>query len=91
MLNVGRARELCELYVGKDINPELFRELLNVKLREFANKTGILESSATLNSAADTQEYELPADCLHVKDVIYDDYRAHKIDLWKVKELQGKS
>jgi len=91
MLNVGKARELCELYVGKDINPELFREVLNIKLRDFANKTGVLESMSSINSAADTQEYELPSDCLHVKDVIYDNYRAFKIDFWKVQELKGQT
>ena len=89
-LNVGKARELVELWVGKDLNPELFRELLNIKLRDFCNRSGVLETSATLTSVADTQEYELPSDCLHVKDVIYDSYRAHKINFWDVKEIKGE-
>lgn len=90
-LNVGKARELVELWVGRDLNPELFRELLNAKLREFCSDTGILETSAELTSVADTQEYELPADFLSMKDVIYDDYRAGKINFWNVKEFRGEA
>ena len=88
-LTVGKARELCELYVGKDINPETFRELLNVKIREFCDKTRVLESYASMDST-DTAEYELPSDCIHVKDVVYDDYRAHKMTHWEIKELAGE-
>ena len=90
MLNVGKARELCELLVKKDVNPVLFWELMNIKLREFADRTGVLESSATLNSVASTYDYQLPSDCLHVSDVIYDGYRAQKATTELVKELAGK-
>ena len=90
MLNVGKARELCELLVKKDVNPELFWEIMNIKLREFADKTGVLASSATLNSVASTDEYQLPSDCLHVSDVIYDGYRAQKATIDLQKELAGK-
>ena len=91
MLNVGTARQLCEKFAGQQINPVLFRELLNVKAREFCDKTGVLESKASISSVASTSEYQLPEDCLHVKDVVYDDYRAHKITHRAVKELQGKT
>lgn len=93
-MNIGRARGLIELLCQNvdplySRNPELVRDLLNIKLREFADRTGILESSATISSISGTQEYELPADCLHVKDVIYDGYRANKITHRQVRELQG--
>ena len=91
MLNMGTARQMMELYVGKRVSPELAREVMNIVLREFAAETGVLTSKATLSSVADQMEYELPLDCLHVRDVIYDDYRAHKIQHWHVKELEGKS
>jgi hypothetical protein len=72
-------------------NPELIREILNKKLAEFAHKTGILESKATIASVADQQEYELPADCLHVSKVVFDDYKAVKISFSQVEEMQGKA
>jgi len=95
-LNVGKARNLVELFCQNvdptySSNPELIRDLLNIKLREFCDRTGILESKATISSVASTSEYELPIDCLHVKDVIYDDYRARKITHRQVKELEGKT
>lgn len=91
MLNVSKARELCELYVGRDINPVLFWELLNMQLRDFADKTGVLESTATIDSVADTQEYQLPSDCLHVKEVIYDDFKAYKITYAQVQEIKEQA
>lgn len=93
-LNVGRFIDLIELYC-RGVNPELaknkelIRDIMNIKLREFAHRTGILETKATISSVADQEEYELPADCLHVKDVIYDDHRAYKINHKQVKDLAG--
>ena len=88
--SVGTMRKLCEKFTRKAINPELFREVLNKKAVEFSSRTGVLESYATRTSVADTQEYELPLDCLHVKDVIYDSYRAHKITRKQVKEMRDE-
>jgi len=91
MLNAGKMHDLIEMYVGHDLNPKLTREIFNLKLREFSARTGVLESSSTISSVADTQEYELPIDAIHIKDVIYDGYRAHKIQFWQVKAIQGKA
>jgi len=90
MLNVGRAIDLMELYVGREINPKLAREILNLKARNFAARTGSLSSKITISSVADTQEYELPLGVVHIKDIIYDDHRAYKIQFYQVKELQNK-
>uniref|UniRef100_A0A6M3L230 Uncharacterized protein n=1 Tax=viral metagenome TaxID=1070528 RepID=A0A6M3L230_9ZZZZ len=89
MLDIGSARQLCELWVGHSINPEHFRELLNIQARDFCDRTKVLETKSTISSVADTQEYELPSDCLHVKDVIYDGVRANKITHWQVQEFKG--
>ena len=94
-LSIGRAVDLIELYC-KGVDPllsrnhELVRQILNMKLREFADRTGILETKATISSVASQQEYQLPADCLHITNVIYDDYKAGKIIRKQVEELQGK-
>lgn len=90
MASIGTMRQLCEQYARQSIDSELFREILNKKAVEFSSRTGVLESSWTLDSVADTQEYQLPADCLHVKDIVYDDYRAHKILYSQVKEIRGE-
>jgi len=95
-LNVGVAVDLIEkMCSGVDPklsgNHELVRQLINMKLREFADQTGILETKATISSVADQQEYELPADCLHVSKVLYDDYKCDKINFDQVEDLQGKS
>jgi hypothetical protein len=95
MLNVGRISDLIELYalsagVAKDrINPVLIREIINLKLREFLSETSVLESSSTIDSVADQQEYELPEDCLNVKHVKVDGYRAYKINHNQVDEIAG--
>lgn len=95
-LNIGKAVDLIEL-MCKNVDPllsrnhELVRQLINMKLREFADETGILETSATISSVADQQEYQLPADCLHVSKVKYDDYKIGKILFSQVEEMQGKS
>jgi hypothetical protein len=96
MLNVGKACDLIEL-LCQNVDPkfsgnkELIRDLLNIKLREFCDRTGIIESKSSISSVASTQEYELPTDCLHVTQVIYDDYKARKISHAQVKELEGKT
>ena len=91
MLNVGKARQLIETYVGRQVNPDTVRELLNLQLRNFASRTGCLTSKATISSAADTQEYELPIDCIHVKEVHYDDNLVYKITFEQVAELAGNT
>ena len=93
-ISIGRASNLIELYCqGVDPlysrNHELIRDLINMKMREFANRTGILETSATISSVADQQEYELPADKLHITKVLYDDYLAKKITFGQVEILKG--
>lgn len=93
-LNVGRAIDLIE-YFCKNVDPEitsnheLVRQILNMKLRDFADRTGILETKSTISSVADQQEYELPADCLHISKVVYDDYKAAKITFDQIEELLG--
>ena len=95
-LNIGAAVDLIEL-MCKGVDPklsgnhELVRQLMNMKLREFADRTGVLETQSTATSVADQQEYELPADKIHVKKVVFDDYKAHKITFDQVEELQGKA
>ncbi len=95
-MNIGRLSNLIELYC-KGVDPELtgnhelIRDLINLKMKDFAHKTGILESSATISSVASQQEYELPADNLHIKNVFYDDYKARKITFLQSKELAGKT
>lgn len=96
-LNVGKVHDLVELYVGKAgadstqrVNPVLVRELINVKLRDFVARSGCLESTWTINSVASTQEYELPTTTLHVREVVYDDYRAYKLIHEQVNEKKGR-
>jgi len=94
-ISIGKALDLVEL-LCKNVDPalssnhELFRDILNMKLREFAADTGILETKATISSVADQQEYQLPSDKIHVKLVYFDDYKADKITFEQVAELQGK-
>jgi len=95
-MSVGKAVDTIELMVRNvdpnlSSNPELIREILNNKLKEFAQRTGILETKATISSVADQQEYELPADCLHVSKVVFDDYKAYKIRFAQIEEMQGKA
>lgn len=94
-LNIGKARSMIELMAqGVDKlysqNPQLVRDLINLKLREFCDRTGILESKATISSVNGTSEYELPIDCLHVREVHFDEYRANKITHDQVIELKGQ-
>jgi len=95
-MNVGRLTNLIELYCrGVDpllsANHELVRDIMNMKLKEFAARTGIIESKSSITSVANQQEYELPADKTHVKYVFYDDYKAKKINFIQSKELAGKT
>ena len=95
-MSIGDAVHTIEL-MCKGVDPvlssnhELIREIMNKKMAEFAARTGVLETSATIASVADQQEYELPADKVHVKKVVFDDYKAHKITFDQVEELQGQS
>ena len=95
MLNVGRITDMIELYalqagaVKNRLNPVLIREIINLKLREFLSQTTVLESSSTIDSVADQQEYELPEDCINVKHVKVDGYRAYKINHNQVDEIAG--
>ena len=94
MKNVGKIRHLVEEYTGrKNINPELFLDLLNDVLLDFASRTAVIESGATISSVASTQEYELPLSAIHIKQVIYDDYdiTRNKILYSQVKELEGQA
>jgi len=91
-MNAGTAARLIELYAsGADPkltgNHELVRELLNQKLKEFAARTGAFETKASISSVANQQEYELPADKIHVKMVKYDSYKAYKITYVQSVEL----
>lgn len=94
--SVGRLCDLIEIY-ARNVDPklsgnkELIRKIINMKLKEFSNRTGLLSSSATRLSIADQTEYELPEDCLHVTDVIFDDYRAYKIHFEDVKNMQDQA
>ena len=95
-MNAGDAVRLIELYArGADPkltgNHELVRQLLNEKLKDFAQKTGSWESSATISSVSGQQEYELPADKVHVSYVEYDSYEAHKITFQDSKSLKEQS
>ena len=95
-MSIGRAVDAIEL-MCKGVDPmlasnhEFVREILNKKLAEFANRTGVLSSKATIDSVADQQEYELPSDCLHVSKVVFDDYKAHKITFAQIEEMQGQA
>jgi len=83
--NVGTLSELMELYAGKAgvtkdrLNPVLVRQVILHKLRDFASRAHVLESKATIESVADQQEYELPSDVIHIKEVHFDGARATKI------------
>jgi len=68
-------------------NHELIRDIMNLKFKELASKTGALETSATISSVASQKEYQLPADNVHVKYVYYDDYEATKITHKQALEL----
>jgi hypothetical protein len=92
MLNVGKARHLVELYTGtENINEELFLDIMNERLRDFAARAGTLESSATIDTISGTQEYELSLNVAHVKQVVMDDYdiTRNKIHYQDVKALEG--
>jgi hypothetical protein len=95
-LNVGEAVDLIEL-LCKGVDPllagnhELVRKIMDMKLKEFAHRTGILETKSTRTSVADQQEYELPSDSLHVSKVVFDDYKCVKISFSQVEEMQGKA
>jgi len=95
-ISVGRATNLIELWC-KGVDPqlsgnhELIREIMNMKLRDFAHKTAVIESKATISSVASQTEYELPVDADHIKHVFYDDYEAEKITFLESKELASKA
>jgi hypothetical protein len=95
MLNVSRLQALMELYAGqagvaKDrINPVLLREIINIKLKEFVNRTGLVSSKYTIHTEADKAEYTLPSSVISVDEVHVDGYRAIKILFEQVAVLQG--
>jgi len=88
-LDISKGRQLTELYTGRDINPELFLEVVNAILPEFAEETAVTEKDFSITSVSGTTEYELPLGVTHVTDVVYDGTRAHKIIRKQVKELTG--
>ena len=95
-LSIGRMVDLIELMCrGVDpslsSNHELVRDIINLKLKDFAQRTGALETSATISSIASQKEYELPADKLHVKFVYYDDSEAKKITHKTALEMKQAS
>jgi hypothetical protein len=92
--NVGTICDLVEVYAGQGgvnrdrVNRRLLWKLLNLKMQEFARRTGILEKKSTITTTADQAEYELPDDVLHVRYVDFDGSRAHKATHDQVKILQ---
>ncbi|MBU2249872.1 MAG: hypothetical protein KKD77_24210, partial [Gammaproteobacteria bacterium] len=92
-LNVGKVCDLMELYAGqagvaKDrLNRVLLREIINIKLRDFCRRTGILSSKWTISSVASQQEYQLPSDCIHVTKCNFDSYEAFKTMFEEVDEM----
>jgi len=95
--NMERLTDLMEMQAGmagvnKDrINPEFLRDIANLILRDFVEKTRCISTKAEIDSVADQQEYELPDDFLHMREVIFDDYRAHKITKENVIEILGNT
>jgi len=93
--NMGSLTDLMEMQAGlagvnKDrINPVFLRDIVNLMLRDFCEKTRCVSTKATINSVANQQEYELPDDFLHMKEVIFDDYRVDKITHENVVEILG--
>ena len=93
--NMERLTDIMEMHAGlagvnKDrINPVFLRDIANLMLRDFVEKTRCISTKATIDSVADQQEYELPDDFLHMKDVVFDDYRANKITYDNVIEILG--
>lgn len=91
--SIGRAVDLIELMCS-NVNPalsenhELVRKLINMKLKEFAAKTGILESRSTITTVANQQEYELPEDSLNITLVDFDGKECQKIIFNQVNELK---
>lgn len=93
--NVERLSDMMEMYAGmagvnKDrINPKFLRDIINLQARDFCNRTRCLSTKATISSVASTQEYQLPDDFLHMKEVVFDDYRCDKITKENVIEILG--
>ena len=72
-INVGKLEDLIKSYAfGADkqlLNITLIRELINVRLRELSAQVGTKEMIITQDSVADTQEYELPENVIHIQEV----------------------
>lgn len=93
--NVGTLSDLIEVYAGQagvnrsKINRRLIWDLINIKVKEFARRTGIQTSKATIETVADQAEYELGSDVGQVLYVDFDECRINKITHDTVRLLQG--
>lgn len=99
--NVGTLCDMAEMYIGEAgvdntaPNRELLWRILNMKLNDFASRTGVLQSKATLTTSdADgdgsvDSEYELPDSNMKVRYVDFNSLRIEKTTHEKVRLLQG--
>jgi hypothetical protein len=95
--NAGTLADLMELYSGKGgvnrdkIPRRLLRQIINMKLQEFARRSGCLSSKITRQTVADQQEYELGSDVVNVREVHFDNYLAYKIRFGDIIYLEDKT
>lgn len=93
--NTGTIADLMELYAGQagvnrdKIPRKLLRQIINLKLKEFARRSGVLSSKNTIVSIANKQEYEMTPDVIHVTKVNFDGSIAHKIRFEEVDEIKN--
>ena len=93
--SVTRLADYIELIVGKAgpnrdvVDRDFIYEVINSKAKDFAARTGILETSATILTVADQVEYELPSDKTLITKVTIDTLQVHKITFDQLERLRG--
>lgn len=91
--NAEKMVGFIEMLAGKagvnrdEINRDLIFEVINSRLKDFTSRTGVLETSSTISTVANQQEYELPNNRSDLKIVTIDGLRTHKISFDQVDYL----
>ena len=101
--NTSTIIDLIEMYAGSagtnnsSISKKLIKQVMNLKLRDFANRTFQSENLATLTTGDDDgdgvvdQEYELPQSVMHLNKVNVDGTVAVKIRFEDVDKLKERA
>ena len=99
--NVGTIADMMEVYAGQagvnrdSINRELLWQIINMKMKDYFNRTGISTTKTTTTTAdvngdgSINMEYELPANNLKVLYVDYNGLRIKKRNHSDVRILKG--